>query len=47
MRLGGMLIHRLGRLRAPVAIGDVEVEGAHPVFAGNALKGDATVHRFS
>jgi hypothetical protein len=46
MSFGGVLVHRLGRLRAPIAIGSVEVKGADAMFAGGALESDATIHGF-
>jgi hypothetical protein len=46
MRFGGMKVHGLGRLRAPVAIGYVEIQRADAVLAGNALERNPTVHRF-
>src|SRR5882672_2152387 len=46
MRFGGMKVHGLGRLRAPVAIGYVEIQRADTVLAGNALERNPTVHRF-
>jgi hypothetical protein len=41
-----MLIHYFCRLRAPVAIRAVEIQGADAMSAGNALELDAPVHRF-
>jgi len=46
MRFGGMLIHCFCRLRTPVAIRGVEIQGADAMSAGNALERDAPVHRF-
>jgi len=46
MKLSGMLIHRLGRLGAPVAVCCVEIQRADAVFAGDTFEGDPAVHWF-
>lgn len=46
MRFSRMLIHRFCRLRAPVALHNIEVQRTNAVLAGDTLESDATVHRF-
>ena len=41
-----MLIYHSGRLRAPVAIGDVEIEGGDGMLAESARECGAAIHRF-
>src|SRR5882757_10484864 len=46
MRFRGVLIHRLGCLRAAVAVRGVEFQRTDAMFAGDTLESDAAVHRF-
>jgi len=45
MRFSRVLVHRLSRLSAPVAIRAVEIQRADAMFANDAFERDSAVHR--
>ena len=46
MQRSSMLIDHRSRLRAAVAIRDIEIEGADAMLAEGALEDRAAIHRF-